>query len=269
MIGIVVVSHSPKLAEAAVELALQMVAGPPPPIRIAAGAGGALGTDASAVAAAIDDVASASGVLVVPDLGSAVLSAELAVELASIAVEVVVTDGPFVEGLTAGMVLAAGGATLAEVAREVSGALAGKRAHLAEPAHPVPPPLDTAVAEVTLTDPAGLHARPAAALVAAARTFDARVEVRDLTTGRGPVAVGSLVALLALGAGHGHRLRLGASGSDAAAAVTALADLMADGSGETPSARAESPPVRPLARHTIGRRTATSGPPHPLNDRTC
>ena len=48
MIGIVVVSHSRRLAEAAVELALQMVRGARPPIEIAAGLdGGVLGTDAA------------------------------------------------------------------------------------------------------------------------------------------------------------------------------------------------------------------------------
>ena len=57
MIGIVVVSHSPGLAEAAVELALEMVSGAPPAIVIAAGAGeGVIGTDATKVAAAIDEV---------------------------------------------------------------------------------------------------------------------------------------------------------------------------------------------------------------------
>ena len=48
MVGIVVVSHSRRLAEAAVELALQMVRGTPPPIEIAAGLDGdVLGTDAA------------------------------------------------------------------------------------------------------------------------------------------------------------------------------------------------------------------------------
>ena len=50
MIGIVVVSHSRRLAEAAVELALQMVHGTRPAIEIAAGLdGGILGTDAADV----------------------------------------------------------------------------------------------------------------------------------------------------------------------------------------------------------------------------
>ena len=80
MVGLVVVSHSARLAEGVVELAAQM-AGPEVRIGAAGGLdepGGALGTDASRVLRAIDDVWSEDGVLVLMDLGSAVLSAELA-----------------------------------------------------------------------------------------------------------------------------------------------------------------------------------------------
>src|SRR6185436_6145015 len=79
VVGIVVVSHSRRLADAAVELALQMVRGTPPSIEIAAGLDNhVLGTDAARVKEAIDRAASPDGVLVLMDLGSAVLSAELA-----------------------------------------------------------------------------------------------------------------------------------------------------------------------------------------------
>ena len=137
MIGLVLVSHSPRLAEAALELGMQMVHGDPPPVRIAAGADGRFGTDAAAVAAAIDElggIGGAPGILVVTDLGSAVLSAGLALELRESSTEVVVSAGPFVEGVTAGLVLAATGAPLDEVAREVAGALDAKRDQLEPPA---------------------------------------------------------------------------------------------------------------------------------------
>ena len=130
MIGLVIVSHSPRLAEAAVELALEMVHGEAPPMRIAAGVDGRFGTDAAAVATAIDEVAGEPGVLVITDLGSAVLSAGLALELRESSTEVLVSAGPFVEGITAGVVLAATGAPLGEVAREVAGALDAKRDQL-------------------------------------------------------------------------------------------------------------------------------------------
>ena len=88
MIGIVVVSHSPALAHAAVDLARQMVSGDGPVIEVAAGAGGRLGTDATDVAAALSRAASPDGVLVLMDLGSAVLARERAEgRVATVAVE--------------------------------------------------------------------------------------------------------------------------------------------------------------------------------------
>jgi phosphocarrier protein FPr len=79
MVGIVVVSHSPDPARAAVSLALQMVHGPAPRVELAAGAeGDRFGTDAARVVNAIVAADSGAGVAVIMDLGSAVLSAELA-----------------------------------------------------------------------------------------------------------------------------------------------------------------------------------------------
>ncbi|WP_448006520.1 HPr family phosphocarrier protein [Agromyces bauzanensis] len=241
MIGLVIVSHSPRLAEAAVELALQMVHGSVPAIRVAAGVGGGFGTDAAAVAAAIDEVGGPDGVLVITDLGSAVLSAGLALELTESSTEVIVSGGPFVEGITAGLVLAATGAPLAEVAREVSSALDAKVAQL----EPLPGPAlpasaagpDPHSADEVLINPEGLHARPAAMFVQAVGGFDAVVDVTNLTTGTGPVTAKSLIGLLSLGAKQGHRIRLDGQGPDAATAVGALRSLLADGFGEGTPAR--------------------------------
>ncbi|WP_136707564.1 HPr family phosphocarrier protein [Agromyces sp. H66] len=251
MIGLVIVSHSPRLAEAAVELALQMVHGSIPAIRIAAGVEGRFGTDAAAVAAAIDEVAGDHGVLVITDLGSAVLSAGLALELRESSAEVIVSGGPFVEGVTAALVLAATGAPLAEVAREASAALDAKLAQLEplqeptaatgatdatdETAAPVAP--DPHSADEVLINPEGLHARPAAMFVQAVGGYDAVVDVTNLTTGTGPVTAKSLIGLLSLGAKQGHRIRLDGQGPDAATAVGALRRLLADGFGEGTPAR--------------------------------
>jgi len=82
MIGMVIVSHSARLAEGVCELAEQVAQGR---VRMAA-AGGTddpqhpLGTDAFKVQQAIESVYSEDGVLVLMDLGSAVLSAETAME---------------------------------------------------------------------------------------------------------------------------------------------------------------------------------------------
>ncbi len=140
MIGIVVVSHSRALAVAAVELAGQMVAAEArPTIAIAAGIGpaasggsGGFGTDAAAVAEAILAADSPDGVLVLLDLGSAVLSAELACELLDrdVAARVRISGAPLVEGLVIAVVLAATGASLPDVAAQAARALEAKGAHL-------------------------------------------------------------------------------------------------------------------------------------------
>ena len=82
MIGIVVVSHSRALGEAAAALAGEMVAEDArPAIEVAAGLDEhTFGTDAAAVAEAVGRADSPDGVLVLLDLGSAVLSAEMALE---------------------------------------------------------------------------------------------------------------------------------------------------------------------------------------------
>ena len=132
MVGIVVVSHSPALAEAAVGLAQEMLRGRTVPIAVAAGtADGSIGTDAAQVAEAIRSVASGAGVLVVMDLGSAVLSSGLALELlAPLEDEVVLSPGPFVEGLVAAAVTAGTGADLTRVADEAAGGLLPKTRQL-------------------------------------------------------------------------------------------------------------------------------------------
>src|SRR5437899_1636992 len=185
MVGIVIVSHSRRLAEAAVELAMQMVRGAPPPIEIAAGLDDhVLGTDAARVKEAIDRVASPSGVLVMMDLGSAVLSAELALELRGDPGDcpVVLSDAPLVEGLVAAVTLAAAGASLAEVAADAGQAGRIKTALLgvesSEGAPAAEDATDGAVAaagaglaasgatiELAIHNEHGLHARPAARFV--------------------------------------------------------------------------------------------------------
>ena len=92
------------------------------------------------VADAIAEVSTGSGVLVVMDLGSAVLSAELALELLPDAsIDVRLSSGPFFEGLQSAVVLAAAGASLDEVEREAAGALRAKQAQLPGPAPVVEP----------------------------------------------------------------------------------------------------------------------------------
>ena len=108
MIGLVVVSHSAALASGLAEL-VRGVGGAEIPLRATGGVdapGRPLGTDAAAVQRAIEEVWSPDGVLVLVDLGSAVLSAELARDLLAPARagRVLVCGAPLVEGAVAAAV---------------------------------------------------------------------------------------------------------------------------------------------------------------------
>ena len=82
MVGLVVVSHSRALARAAVALGAEMLHGRPFHIAVAAGLDETtFGTDAVRVKEAVEEVDGPDGVLVLMDLGSAVLSAEMALDL--------------------------------------------------------------------------------------------------------------------------------------------------------------------------------------------
>lgn len=187
MVGLVLVSHSQKLAEGVLELANQMVQGKVP---IAAAGGiddpdNPIGTDPMRVMAAIESVYSDDGVLVLMDLGSALLSAETALEFLPPEMQsrVLLCAAPLVEGAVAAAVQAMVGAAVEAVAAEAVGALTAKQTQLGEAALPDVEQRaeNTAVSpsarQVTLTihNANGLHARPAARLVAAANQFAAEI----------------------------------------------------------------------------------------------
>ena len=123
------VSHSARLAEGARELAEQVAQGDVPMLAVGGAEDGSLGTNAIAIAQAIESLAAAEGVdavLVLMDLGSAVLSAETALEQLDdeIRDRVRMADAPFVEGAVAAAVEASLGSDLdavlatAEAARQ-------------------------------------------------------------------------------------------------------------------------------------------------------
>src|SRR4051794_10811665 len=132
-VGIVVVSHSRALANAAVSLAAEMLHGQQPRIAVAAGLDApTFGTDALKIKAAIERVEGPAGVVVLMDLGSAVMSAELALDLLGngTASRVLLCPAPLVEGLVVAAVAAAGGATREGGAAGATAALLGKTAPL-------------------------------------------------------------------------------------------------------------------------------------------
>lgn len=116
MIGIVLVSHSAALADGLSDLVGQ-VSGEDVRVRPAGGSGdGGLGTDPDRIAAAIRDADSGSGVVVLVDIGSAVLSVKAILAGGDVdGIDVRLADAPLVEGAVAASVLAATGADLADV----------------------------------------------------------------------------------------------------------------------------------------------------------
>jgi PTS hybrid protein len=113
MVGLVLVSHSARLAGGLVELIAQLA----PDVTVVTAAGtddGRIGTSPDAVAAALGSADSGDGVVVIPDLGSAVLSVRIALEDAPDP-KTVLVDAPFVEGAVSAAVTAGTGASLDEV----------------------------------------------------------------------------------------------------------------------------------------------------------
>ncbi len=233
MVGLVVVAHSPELARAAVDLALEMVPGQPPQIAIAAGAAAddGYGTDAIAVKTAIEQVDDGGGVVVLMDLGSAVLSTETALDFIDpeLRSRVHLSAAPLVEGLVAAVVQAAAGEPADVVMREAAAGLYGKEVHLGLAATTPDETADAAGERIsfTVTPPHGLHARPAARLVAAVKRFDAGVQIRNVTTGSGFVPAASLSRVAAIGARQGHEVEVTASGPQARRVLATLQALVA------------------------------------------
>ncbi len=116
MVGIVIVSHSQKLAEGVKELAEMMARD----VQIAAAGGlddGMLGTSYGRIMMAVEDVCGRDGAVILMDMGSAVMTAELVQEnLKDDQVKLV--DCPLVEGAVLAAVAAAGGADVMEVVRQ-------------------------------------------------------------------------------------------------------------------------------------------------------
>jgi phosphoenolpyruvate---glycerone phosphotransferase subunit DhaM len=219
LVGLVLVSHSAKLAEGLADLAGQMA----PDVRIRAAGGlpdGTLGTDFEAVTNALDQAESGAGVVLLYDLGSARMTADLAVEMLGNPDSAAVVDAPFVEATVAAAVAAQGGADMDAVitAAVTSGA----------------PPMDdsepvSSGTEFVLTNPLGLHARPAALLAGTVAKLNAKVLLRF---GARQADVSSVLALMSLGAQGGDRVEVSATGPEATEALRRVGDLITRGFDE-------------------------------------
>lgn len=250
MVSIVIVSHSQRLAEGVLELVEQMTQG-----QVALAAAGGIddpdhpiGTDPFKVQAAIEAVYSPDGVVVLMDLGSALLSTEMALEFLSPEQRpfVHLCEAPLVEGAVAAAVQAMTGAGVAQVMAEARAALSAKSAHLQPGAVPAPvaspaagPPSDGPTLALIVPNRLGLHARPAARLVALANRFQAEVAI-----GRpgGPAAnAKSINQVATLGARQGESVIVRAHGADADQALAAIAALAADNFGDVDAPASVAP----------------------------
>jgi PTS hybrid protein len=232
-VRLVVVSHSEKIADGAVELAAQMA---PDVVILAAGgtADGRIGTSLEKVMSALDQAAGGDGVVVLTDLGSAVMTAESALELVEEPAGVLLADAPLVEGLVAAAVAAQGGADVTAV-RRAAEAVYGLGAEVVDAS---PTLAASTVTEGTVTGPgpdftgdfelvneAGMHARPAAKIAGGLASLNAEVTVNG-------VDGASMTSLMTLAAGKGSMLHIEAWGPDAERALNYVGGLVQAGFGE-------------------------------------
>lgn len=236
-VGLVIVSHSAQLAAGVVELAAQMA---PDVLLLPAGGmdDGGIGTSLEKVMSAMGLADTGDGAVVLTDLGSAVMTAEAALEFLGSPESVLLADAPLVEGAIAAAVSAQSGASVDVVCKAAESALA-------RPPAPAPAfaPADagatagdgpTAVghqgegaveAVLTLINPMGLHARPAAALAGELGAMDVEIEING-------VDGQSIMMLMTLGAAQGTELIVSATGPDAQLAVDLVRREVEAGFGE-------------------------------------
>ncbi|MFJ6269668.1 dihydroxyacetone kinase phosphoryl donor subunit DhaM [Pseudarthrobacter oxydans] len=227
-VSLVVVSHSEKIADGAAELAAQMA----PDVQVLTAGGttdGRIGTSLEKVLAALDKAGS-GGTVILADLGSAVMTAESALEFAENPEEIVLADAPLVEGLVAAAVAAQGGADMQAVKRAAE-SVGGPARHLDDfppgivgegPATGKGPDF---TGDFELVNQAGMHARPAAKIAGGLSALDAEVTVNG-------VDGASMTGLMTLAAGKGSVLHVEAWGADAERAVNYVGGLVQAGFGE-------------------------------------
>ncbi|PIE04478.1 MAG: phosphoenolpyruvate--protein phosphotransferase [Spirochaetales bacterium] len=261
MTGIVIVSHSRLLAEKIAYLASSMVPDVEVPIAFAGGVLGEndkLGTDPTDIMSAVESVFGPDGVIIFVDMGSAVLSAEMALELmgANVSDSAVISSAPIVEGAVTASVQSASGASLNEIEQEVQLSLNGKRQQLGfnvseEPSEENELDLNVVskkrVFSIDIEN--GLHARPAAKMVRAVGAYPCDVTVSNLSKVKGPVSARSLNQLSTLEVSKGNEILVVATGEGAAEVLQAIAKLVQTNFGE--ATNQELKPVRKLPCGTV------------------
>jgi phosphocarrier protein FPr len=257
-VGLVIVSHSEKLASGVTELAQQMTQGS---ITIVA-AGGAgndvIGTSVDTIQHAIERANGPDGVLVLLDMGSAILSTEMALEMIDEEKRgpILLSFAPIVEGTLAAALEATLGHSLQEVKAAAEKAASKAQLQTLKPitqpeetqneASDIQQQIDTFPADAlekqyVLNNPAGLHARPASVIIQTVAQFNALVKIQaNQRTARAT----SLIELLGLAARKGTTILIRTSGQDAQAALDALNTLVEANFYETDEAPTETPQVK-------------------------
>lgn len=120
-VGVVIVSHSPKVAEGAADMVRQMVGEEVPLAWTGGNPTGGLGTDVGQIMAAIDQAWSESGVVILVDLGGAETNSEMAIEMLpeDRRGKVLICNAPVVEGAVVAATEAAGGSAV-EIVRQTA-----------------------------------------------------------------------------------------------------------------------------------------------------
>lgn len=270
MIGIVIVSHSTKLAEGIVELARNM-GGADLAIQPAGGLtsdDGTLGTDPMLILHAIEQVYSEDGVLVLMDLGSAILSSEMALDLLpkEKRAKVFLCEAPIVEGAIAASVQARIGGSIQQVISEARGALIPKSTHLhvetSETQSQTKATTENRIAlPLTVKNTLGLHARPAARFVQTVGKFPQEtVLISNITTQKGPVNAKSINSVITLGVRQGHQIEVVVSGPNARAVLDAIQALAADHFGDSDQSDGYVP-IQSKADSTTSEHSSLTGIP--------
>ena len=280
MVGIVIISHSHELASGVRDMALQMCRDQSIVIAVAGGLeDNTLGTSFEKIERAIDDAYCDDGILILMDLGSAVMTAQMVLETLppEKQSQIRLSNAPLVEGAIAAAAAAASGKTLTEVQAAAERVLTDipKIETSDHTSQRIPEDLsttDTPTGPVRSTDvcilnSSGLHARPAMQLVKTASSFRAHITVQNLTRQRASVDA-KMPMQVAFGAAAkpGDTIRITAAGPDAEQALASLSELISNGFGELESAelsgtdsadsfsagseRSESPPPKRI--HGVG-----------------
>ena len=275
MVNLVLVSHSPSLARGAAELARLMTQQSPLIIATAAGTGGEnspLGTNAEEIAKAMEEAYSDDGVLVLMDMGSAVLSAEMALEFLppDKKAKFMLSSAPIVEGAVSAAVQASLGGNLEQVRAEAIGSLGNKAAQLSAPeessvaqaqARSEAVPGSTVDAVIEIRNRLGLHARPAATLVQTAGRFASKIQLARTDNETRRSNAKSINAVASMGLRCGETIHVWAEGPDASAAIDALNKAAENDFGEAEEAAVSTASVERSSKRFDGGLIGIPGSP--------